>query len=65
MQISKFEASLLYKVSSKTARTVQRNPVSKKQKQNKQTKRFIYLFYVYEYTVAVHVVVNLHVVVEN
>jgi hypothetical protein len=48
-------------VSSRTARATQRNPVSK----NKQTKKlkscflkdlfkkFIYLFYVYEYTVAV------------
>jgi hypothetical protein len=35
--ISEFEASLVYKVSSRTARAIQRNPVSKK-KQNKQTK---------------------------
>jgi hypothetical protein len=28
-QISEFEASLVYKVSSRTARAVQRNPVSK------------------------------------
>jgi hypothetical protein len=34
-QISEFEASLVYKVSSKTARAIQRNPVSKKTKQNK------------------------------
>jgi hypothetical protein len=34
-QISEFEASLVYKVSSRTARATQRNPVSKKQKQNK------------------------------
>jgi hypothetical protein len=36
--ISEFEASLVYKVSSRTARATQRNPVSKnktKQKQNK------------------------------
>jgi hypothetical protein len=33
--ISEFEASLVYKVSSRTARTTQRNPVSK----NKQTKK--------------------------
>jgi hypothetical protein len=33
----KFEASLVYRVSSRTARTTQRNPVSKKQKQNKTT----------------------------
>jgi hypothetical protein len=39
-QISEFEASLVYKVSSRTVRATQRNPVSKKrkekQKQNKQ-----------------------------
>jgi hypothetical protein len=35
-QISEFEASLVYKVSSRTARATQRNPVSKnKTKQNK------------------------------
>jgi hypothetical protein len=33
-QISEFEASLVYKVSSRTARAIQRNPVSK----NKKTK---------------------------
>jgi hypothetical protein len=39
-QISEFEASLVYKVSSRTARATQRNPVSKnkKQKINKQKK---------------------------
>jgi hypothetical protein len=43
-QIFEFEASPVYKVSSRTARATQRNPVSKnktkqnKQKQNKQTK---------------------------
>jgi hypothetical protein len=36
-QISEFEASLIYKVSSRTARATQRNPVSNKQT-NKQTK---------------------------
>jgi hypothetical protein len=34
--ISEFEASLVYRVSSRTARATQRNPVSKKQ--NKKTK---------------------------
>jgi hypothetical protein len=35
-QISEFEASLVYKVSFRTARAIQRNPVSKnKNKQNK------------------------------
>jgi hypothetical protein len=29
-QISEFEASLVYRVSSRTARDIQRNPVSKK-----------------------------------
>jgi hypothetical protein len=36
-QISEFEASLAYNMTSRTARATQRNPVSKKQKkQNKQ-----------------------------
>jgi hypothetical protein len=34
-RISDFEASLVYKVSSRTARAIQRNPVSKKQQQKK------------------------------
>jgi hypothetical protein len=38
-QISEFKASLVYKVSSRTARAIQRNPDSKKQKTNKQTKK--------------------------
>jgi hypothetical protein len=39
-QISEFEASLVYKVSSRTARATQRNPVSRNQKnKNKQTKK--------------------------
>jgi hypothetical protein len=39
-RISEFEASLVYKVSSRTARTIQRNPVLKKKKKkpNKQKK---------------------------
>jgi hypothetical protein len=43
-RISEFEASLVYKVSSRTARAIQRNPVSKtkqnktSQNKNKQTK---------------------------
>jgi hypothetical protein len=36
--ISEFEASLVYRVSSRTARATQRNPVSNKQT-NKQTKQ--------------------------
>jgi hypothetical protein len=35
-RISEFEASLLYRVSSRIARTTQRNPVSKKQSKTKQ-----------------------------
>ena len=41
-RISEFEASLVYKVSSRTARATQKNPVSTKQnktKQNKQTNK--------------------------
>jgi hypothetical protein len=34
-RISEFEASLIYRVSSRTARTTQRNPVSKKKPKNK------------------------------
>jgi hypothetical protein len=40
--ISEFEASLVYKVSSRTARAIQRNPVSKnknKKQTNKQIKK--------------------------
>jgi hypothetical protein len=36
--IPEFRASLVYRVSSRTARTTQRNPVSKKQKTKKQQK---------------------------
>jgi hypothetical protein len=40
-QISEFEASLVYKVSSRTARAIQRNPVSKKyQKKERKTLPF-------------------------
>jgi hypothetical protein len=42
-QISEFEASLVYNVSSRTARAIQRNPVSKNQKKKKKKKRS-YLF---------------------
>ena len=38
-QISEFEFSLDYKVSSRTARAKQRNPVSKKKQTNKQTNK--------------------------
>jgi hypothetical protein len=36
--ISEFEASLVYRVSSRTARATQRNPVLKKNKQDKAKK---------------------------
>jgi hypothetical protein len=36
--ISEFEASPVYKVKSRTGRATQRNPVSKKQNNNKQKK---------------------------
>ena len=42
-RISEFEASLVYKVSSRTARAIQRNPVSKSQKKKKKKKRFMIL----------------------
>jgi ABC-type xylose transport system substrate-binding protein len=35
-QISEFEASLVYRVSSRTARAIQRNPVLKQQQQQQQ-----------------------------
>jgi hypothetical protein len=38
--ISEFEASLVYRVSSRTARATQRNPVSKNKNKTKQNKRF-------------------------
>jgi hypothetical protein len=37
-QISGFEASLVYKMSSRTARAIQRNPVSKNKKQKTKNK---------------------------
>jgi hypothetical protein len=44
-QISEFKASLVYKVSSRTARAIQRNPVSKKQSKTKQNKTPKYGFF--------------------
>jgi hypothetical protein len=38
-RISEFEASLVYKVSSRTARAIQRNPVLKKPKRKKKGKK--------------------------
>jgi hypothetical protein len=37
-QISEFEASLFYRVSSRTARATQRNPILKNKKQTKKNK---------------------------
>jgi hypothetical protein len=37
--ISEFEASLVYKVSSRTARATQRNPVSEKRKKERKRER--------------------------
>jgi hypothetical protein len=42
-QISEFKASLVYKVSSRTARATQRNPVSKKKQKKKHNFPFSYL----------------------
>jgi hypothetical protein len=39
--ISEFEASLVYKVSSRTARATQRNPVSKKKKKKKEEEEVV------------------------
>jgi hypothetical protein len=54
-RISEFEASLVYKVSSRTARAIQRNPVSKNQTKQKTKTNYIYIniciyiTYIYEY----------------
>jgi hypothetical protein len=37
-RISEFEASLVYRVSSRTSRATQRNPVSKRQKKKERKK---------------------------
>jgi hypothetical protein len=39
-----FEASLVYKVSSRTARAIQRNPVSKKQQQQKNVNKHTHMY---------------------
>jgi hypothetical protein len=43
-RISEFKASLVYKVSSRTAKTIQRNPVSKNQKKKKRKRVTFALF---------------------
>jgi hypothetical protein len=42
-QISEFENNVVYRVSSRTARAIQRNPVSKNQKKKKKKKKKIFL----------------------
>jgi hypothetical protein len=44
-RISEFEASLVYKVSSRTARAIQRNPVLKKTKKKKKEIGIVAPFY--------------------
>jgi hypothetical protein len=44
-RISEFEASLVYRVSSRTARATQRNPVSKTPPPKKTKKKFLVTFY--------------------
>jgi hypothetical protein len=39
-RISEFKASLVYKVSSRTARAIQRNPVSKKKEKKEEFLEF-------------------------
>jgi hypothetical protein len=43
--ISEFEASLVYRVSSRTARATQRNPVSEKPKKKKERKKRKLMFF--------------------
>jgi hypothetical protein len=43
-RISEFEASLVYRVSSRTARATQRNPVSKKQKKKKENSYSVFIY---------------------
>jgi hypothetical protein len=38
-QISEFEASLVYKVSSRTARAIQKNPVSRERERERERER--------------------------
>jgi hypothetical protein len=44
--ISEFEANLVYKVSSRTARATQRNPVSEKKKKKEENFSILQVFYV-------------------
>jgi hypothetical protein len=73
--ISEFEASLVYKVSSRTVRTIQRNPVSKNQKKKKEKKtlktntyihihiqaHYIYTHYIYTHThIYIYIITQTH-----
>jgi hypothetical protein len=49
-QISEFKTSLVYRVSSRTARATQRNPVSKKQNKTKQTNKKCQLGVVFDHS---------------
>jgi hypothetical protein len=46
-QISEFEASLVYKVSSRTVRATQRNPVSKKNKKQKTSNSWAMVVHIF------------------
>ncbi|EDL20906.1 mCG144694, partial [Mus musculus] len=54
-RISEFEASLVYKVSSRTARAIQRNPVSKRQKKKTKQKgdSIIYPLFYYSFNIPI------------
>jgi hypothetical protein len=52
-RISEFKASLVYRVSSRTARATQRNLVSKKQKQKTKQKKEVNLHNILGYWVTV------------
>jgi hypothetical protein len=43
-RISEFEASLVYRASSRIARTTQRNPVSKNQKKKKKLEKCVHIW---------------------
>jgi hypothetical protein len=59
-RISEFEASLVYKVSSRTARATQRNPVSKNKKQKTKKRALTALPKVLSSNPSNHVVVHNH-----
>jgi hypothetical protein len=52
-RISELEASLVYRVSSRTARAIQRNPVSKNQKEKKYIYTHTHIHtYIYIYIIS-------------